>query len=73
MKFTTTKLKNLEQPKLSNINIFRQATLVKNHNHQKLLGFNVYNIPINLFKTDAPPETIHLVCPNQITGFCIIK
>ena len=27
IKLATTKLNNLEQPKLSNINIFRQATL----------------------------------------------
>ena len=42
---------------------------VENHKHQKLLGFNVYNISINLFKTNAPTETIHLVCLNQFIGF----
>ena len=42
---------------------------VENHKHQKLLGFNVYNISINLFKTNVPTETIHLVCLNQFTGF----
>ena len=42
---------------------------VENHKHQKLLVFNIYNIPINLFQTNVPTETIHLVCLNQITGF----
>ena len=47
IRFTTTKLKNLEQPKPSNINIVRQANHKQN---QKLLGFNVYNIRINVLR-----------------------
>ena len=42
---------------------------VENCKHQKLLGFNVYNIPINLFKTNVPTETTHLVYLSQMAGF----
>ena len=63
--FTTTKLKSSEQQKIANI----KQHCVENNKHQKLLGVNVYNILINLFKTNVPTETIHLVCLNQITGF----
>ena len=63
--FTTTKLKSSEQQKIANI----KQHCVENNKHQKLLGVNVYNILINLFQTNVPTETIHLVCLNQITGF----
>ena len=34
---------------------------------------NAYNIPINLFKTNVPAETIYLFCLNQITAFYMIQ
>ena len=66
IRFTTTKLKNLEQPKPSNINIVRQANHKQN---QKLLGFNVYNIRINVLRPMSQKKPIQMVCLNQITGF----
>ena len=66
IRFTTTKLKNLEQPKPSNINIVRQANHKQN---QKLLGFNVYNIRINVLRPISQKKPIQMVCLNQITGF----
>ena len=47
------------------------TTKTLKHKHQKLLGFNVYTIPINLFRTNVPTETTYLVCLNQITGLCM--
>ena len=69
LKFTTTKLKNLEQPNFRTLTFPDKQHCVENHKHQKLLDINAYNIPINLFKTNAPTKTILLVCLNQINGF----